>query len=107
MHYLMFDLSEGSDDVATLEAMASTRADAHAAVLAEVQQVLDWAERHFPGQHGPAEDGQTWNHELLLQQEAGGWHTVTLTLTGTRHFAEALLAAFDGPPDPERGRQTS
>lgn len=41
MDYLTFALDEVDDGVATLEAMASTRVAQHAAVMAEVQQVLD------------------------------------------------------------------
>ena len=48
MHYLSFDLSDNDEGVTTLEALASTPAAQHAAVMAEVQQVLDWAWREFP-----------------------------------------------------------
>lgn len=99
MQYLIFELSEGDDGVASLEAMASTRIDSHAAVMAEVQQVLDWAWREFPHSHGPIEEGMAWDHELLLQEEAGGWRTVTLTLSAAPHFAEAFLAEFGGEDD--------
>lgn len=96
-NYLMFDLSEGNDGVSTLEAMASTRPAGHAAVMMEVQKVLDWAWRQFPDQHGPIEDGMAWDHELLVQEEDGDWHTVTLTLAGSPHFVEAFFAEFGGP----------
>ena len=43
MDYLTFALDEVDDGIATLEAMASTTAAQHAAVMAEVQRVLDWA----------------------------------------------------------------
>jgi len=43
MDYLTCALDEANGGVATLEAMASTRAAQHAAVTAEVQQVLGWA----------------------------------------------------------------
>lgn len=99
MQYLHFELSEGDDGVLTLDAMASTRAESHAAVLAEVQQVLDWAWREFPGQHGPVEEGMAWDHELLVQEEAGGWRTVTLTFSAAPPFAEAFLAEFGGSDD--------
>jgi hypothetical protein len=36
MRYLSFDLSEDADGVTTLEALASTAAEWHAAVMAEV-----------------------------------------------------------------------
>lgn len=94
MFYLSFDISEGDDGVTTLEAMASTPAAQHAAVMAEVQQVLGWAWQHFPHTHGPIDDGQDWDHELQIQVEEGGWHAVNLTLTASPRFLEAFLAAF-------------
>ncbi|MCR5883797.1 hypothetical protein LRS03_13385 [Rhizobacter sp. J219] len=97
MHYLTFDLSDNDDGVTTLEALASTPAAQHAAVLAEVQQVLDWAWRAFPHTHGPADDGMDWDHDLQVHVEAGDWHSVTLTLTGSARFVEAFVAAFGVP----------
>jgi len=94
MHYLAFDLVDGTDGVSTFEAMASTGPDAHAAVLAEAQAVLDWAWRRFPGAHGAVEEGGDWFHDLQVSAEDGGWHTVTLTLSGSAAFAEAFEAAF-------------
>ena len=94
MRYLIFDFSDGDDGIATLEAMASTREAEHAAVRAEAEHVLDWAQAHFPGRHGPVEDGNAWDHELLVQQEEGGWVTVTLTLTASPEFLEAFLAVY-------------
>lgn len=94
LQYLMFDLSEGAEGVSTLEAMAATAADHHAAVQAEAQQVLDWAWRHFPHSHGPADEGHDWDHDLQVTVEAGRWYTVTLTLTGSPRFVEAFFAAF-------------
>jgi len=94
MEYLTFALEEVDDGVATLEAMASTRAAQHAAVMAEVQQVLDWAWRQFPDSHGPIDEGMHWDHDLQVTCEAGGWQTVALTLTGTRQFVEEFIAAF-------------
>lgn len=99
MKHLDFELSESTDGVATLEAMASTTAERHAAVLAEVRQVLDWAWRHFARSHGPAEDGMDWDHELQVRVEDGRWHAVTLTLTASPRFVEAFLAEFGGRPD--------
>jgi hypothetical protein len=94
MRYLTFDLTDSSDDILTLEAMASTREAEHAAVMAEVAQVLAWAQAEFGGRQGPVEDGNAWDHELLVQHEAGGWITVTLTFSASPEFAEALQAAF-------------
>jgi hypothetical protein len=96
VNFLSLDLSEGSDGVATLEAMAATSAEEHAAVMAEVQQVLEWAWTNFPHTHGPADDGMDWDHDLQTAIEDGRWHAVTLTLTGSARFVEAFLAAF-GP----------
>lgn len=99
LQYLTFDLSDAGDDIAILEAMASTRAEHHAAVLAEAQQLLDWAWRHHPHSHGPLDDGGEWDHDLQVHREDEHWHTVTLTLTARPHVAQALLAAFDPPED--------
>lgn len=99
MHYLTFDLSDNDDGVTTLEALASTPAAQHEAVMAEVQQVLDWAWREFPHTHGAADDGMDWDHDLQVQVEAGGWHAVTLTLTGSVRFVEAFMAVFGEPGD--------
>lgn len=101
MIYLSFDLSDrsdGTDGITTLEAVATTRAAQHAAVMAEARQVLDWAARHFPNGPGPVEEGLDWDHDLAVTEEAGGWFAVALTLTGSPAFVEALLAAF-GPDD--------
>ncbi|KQY85522.1 MULTISPECIES: hypothetical protein [Roseateles] len=94
MRHLTFDLTDGSDDILTLEAMASTREAEHAAVMAEAVQLLAWAESEFGGRHGPVEDGNAWDHELLVQHEPGGWVTVTLTFSASVEFAEAFQAKF-------------
>jgi hypothetical protein len=94
MHYLSFDLSDDAQGIVTIEALASTGAAGHAAVMAEVQQVLDWAWRHFGHSHGPVEDGMDWDHDLQVVVEPGDWHAVTLTLAVSAAFAEAFEAAF-------------
>lgn len=99
MRHLSFDLTDGSDDILTLEAMASTREAEHAAVMAEVAQVLAWARAEFGGRQGPVEDGNAWDHELLVQHEVGGWVTVTLTLSASAEFAEAFQATFGDMDD--------
>jgi hypothetical protein len=108
VNYLTMDLSDGSDGVSTLEAMASTPAAQHAAVLAEVQQLLDWAWQHFGHRHGPVEDGMDWDHDLQVAVEAGqpgqvgqagDWHAVTLTLTGSPAFVDAFVERFGDPRD--------
>jgi hypothetical protein len=99
MVYLIFDLSEDTEGVTTLEAVASTRAERHAAVIAEVQQVLDWAWQRYPHTHGPVDEGMDWDHDLQVTIEDGDWHAVTLTLAGSPRFAEAFVAAFCNPQD--------
>lgn len=94
MHYLQFDLSDDADGVTTLEAVAATGPDRHAAVLAEAQQVLDWAWQLFPHSHGPIDEGHDWDHDLQVVVEGERWHVVTLTLAASPRFAEAFLAAF-------------
>jgi hypothetical protein len=96
MDFLSFDIDAIADGISTLEAMASTPTAQHAAVMAEVQQALDWAWQQFPDGHGPVDDGMDWDHHLQVTLEDGGWHTVTLTLTGTDRFVQDFLAAW-GP----------
>jgi hypothetical protein len=101
--YLSFDISDNADGVTTLEAMASTPAGQHAAVMVEVQQVLDWAWRTFPHSHVSADDDlglgldKDWDHDLQVQIEDGRWHTVTLTLSGSPAFVAAFFEAFGDP----------
>ena len=94
MDFLTFDLIEVDDSVFVLEAMASTGVEQHAAVMAEVQQVLDWAWTHYPASHGPIDDGMDWHHDLQVTVEDGRWHTVCLSISGTATFARDVLAAF-------------
>ena len=94
MRYLAFDLTDSSDDILTLDAMASTREAEHAAVMAEVDQVLAWAQAEFGSRRGPVEDGNAWDHELLVQREAGEWITVTLTFSASQEFVDAFLPVF-------------
>ena len=94
LDYLSFDRSEDADGVVTLEALAATPAARHADVMAEVRRVLDWAGERFPHTHGPVDEGMDWDDDLQVSVEEGGWHAVALTLTGSRHFVDALLAEF-------------
>ena len=94
MRYLAFDASDDADGVVTLEAMASTSAADHAAVMQEVREVLDWATAQFPHTQGPVDDGMDWHHDLQVSVEDGGWHTVTLTIGASPRFAEAFHIAF-------------
>ena len=99
MHYLTFDRSEDTEGVSTLEALASTSAAQHAAVMAEVQRVLAWAWLNFPHTHGPVDEGMDWDHDLQICVEHGNWHAVTLTLTGSSRFVDEFFAAFGAPVD--------
>ena len=99
MDFLNFKLTEVGDGVTSLEAMASTAAAQHKAVMDEAQQVLDWAWQRFPQSHGPLDDGMDWDHDLQVTLEDGDWHTVVLTLTGTARFVDAFIAAFGSVDD--------
>lgn len=99
MHYLCFDLSDSDDGVTTLEAMASTAEGQHAQVMAEVQQVQAWCREAFAHTQGAVEDGMDWDEDLQITREPGGWHTVTLTLTGSPRFVDAFLARFNANAD--------
>ena len=94
LRILTVDVSDNDEGVVTIEALASTSAARRAAALAEAQQVLDWAWRAFPHTHRPADEGGEWDHDLQVSDEGGGWHAVTLTLTGTPEFAQAFAAEF-------------
>lgn len=99
LRFLSFQLDEVDADVASLEAMASTALEQHLNVMAEVQQVLDWAWREYPGSHGRIDDGMDWDHDLQVTVEDGAWHTVTLTLTGTARFVQEFVATFGSGAD--------
>lgn len=99
LDFLNFQLDEVDEGIASLEAMASTALDQHAAVLTEIRQVLDWAWRRYPGSHGAVDDGMDWDHDLQVTIEDGGWHTVTLTLTGTARFVQEFVATFGSGAD--------
>jgi hypothetical protein len=94
MRYLTFDLSDNDEGFSTIEALASTTHEHHAAVMSEVQQVLDWAWQRFPRTHGPADEGMDWDHDLQVSVEQGHWHAVTLTMTGSAQFIDEFLGAF-------------
>ncbi len=95
VQYLLFDQTEATDGVFTLEAMASTPAAQHAAAMAEARQVLDWAWQQFPDAHGPIDEGMDWDHDLQQTTEEGGrWHVVALTLTASPRFLDAFARAF-------------
>ncbi|MBI5924291.1 MAG: hypothetical protein HY836_01715 [Aquabacterium sp.] len=118
LKYLDFDYSEDTQEVGTFDAMASVSAAQVGAVYAEVEQVLAWAARQFGHECGPVDEGFAWHHDLQAQQEftvnehpvfdpltgrvrtqteqAGApRYTVTLSISGSSAFCEALRAQFD------------
>ncbi len=97
MHYLTFDFGEAAEGLTTIEALASTVAADHAAVMAEVGQIMDWAWKNFPHTHGSTDDGADWDHDLQVVIEDGKWHAVALTLTASAGFLEDFLAEFESP----------
>lgn len=99
LQYLSFDVSDNDEGVVTIEALASTSASQHAAVLAEANRVLEWAWHAFPHTHGPADEGGEWDHDLQVGVEGDGWHAVTLTLTGTPEFAREFGTIFGAGAD--------
>lgn len=118
LHYLDFDYSENTDGTGTFDAMASVSPSQIAAAYAEVEHVLGWAVHAFGADCGAVEDGFEWDHDLQAQQEytvnerpsfdpvsgrvrtqvgqAGvPRHTVTLSISGSAAFCEALRARFE------------
>ncbi|MCU0926543.1 MAG: hypothetical protein MUF44_11075 [Hydrogenophaga sp.] len=93
LNYLIFDASDDGEGTGTWDAMASVRAADVPAVMAEVKDVLTWAELHSPGPRGPLDEGGNWDADQQLQTD-GEWTTVTLTITGPWAWGEALVARF-------------
>lgn len=117
LHYLDFDYSEDDEGTGTWDAMASVLPRQLEALLDEVAQVLGWAHHAFAGQQGAIEDGADWDydlqgvHEITTAQHPGydqdsgqvvlhpdaaptGRYILTLSLSGTSAFGEALRAHF-------------
>ncbi len=107
LQYLIFDPSDDGEGTGTWDAMASVRSAQVPAVLAEMREVLQWAEMHAPGPRGPLDEGGAWDADEQVQADndsnndssAGGWTTVTLTLTGPWEWGEALVAHFSPSDD--------
>lgn len=117
LNYLDFDYSEDVQGIGTFDAMASTGAQQVAAVRSEIAHVLNWAHAAFPGMRASLDEGGEWDCNLQGQQE---WtaheaidynehtrqfsaelspagpprHTVTLSLSGSPRFCEALRQRF-------------
>ena len=114
LQYLDFDHSEDEEGQGSFDAMAAVDPARLAALRDEVIRVLDWAHQAF-GAPRPLEDGGEWDCELQGVREvattlsvrhapgrldiadAGGAPprtTISLTLTGTPAFCDALRSAF-------------
>ena len=114
LDYLDFDYSEDAEGTGTWDAMASVPPQRLPALHAEIARPLAWAERTFAGRRGPREEGGDWDYDLQAQHEDGaplriaydaahgrleaeparGRTTVTLSLSGSAAFGEALCGAF-------------
>ncbi len=99
LRYLTADLALAADDQAVLEAVASTSAAQHPAVLAEVDQLLAWCHQRHPDTQGPLDEGGDWQHDLQVTHEADGWHSVSLTLTARSALVDDLMQTFFNPCD--------
>jgi len=117
LKYLDFDYSEDADGTGTFDAMASVSPAQIAALHGEIAQLLSWAHAQFPDSCGPQEDGGQWQYDLQGVQEvssplalsfdAGSSRltsvvgtasaprtTITLSISGSADFCEALRQAF-------------
>jgi len=95
LDYLLFDASEGDDDTALFDAMASVLPEHELAVQAEIAIVFDWAEATFPGRRGPVEEGGEWDAELqVASDDEGRRRSYALSISGTRGFGEAFVERF-------------
>ena len=117
LNYLDFDYSEDADGVGTVDAMAGVSPAQMPALHAEITAVLAWAHQHRPDACGAPEDGGEWQYDLQGVQEVstplvvafdsadGQLHmaagnpapprtTITLTVSGTAAFCDALRDAF-------------
>ncbi|WPB56981.1 hypothetical protein [Xylophilus sp. GOD-11R] len=118
LHYLDFDISEDADGSAVFDAMASVAVDRLPALWAEIARVLGWAHESFPHARAPLDEGGEWDYllegaeevrtavELHFDPQAGTVavgsrtpgitrHSVSLSITGTPTFCEALRSAFE------------
>jgi hypothetical protein len=114
LHYLLFDFSDDGSGAGSFDAMAAVRPDRMPALLGEIGAVLRWAHRAFGAAGAVREEGE-WDFDLqavadpnrplsvaydaasgeVRAGDAGGaLTTVTLTLTGSPAFCEALRHRF-------------
>ena len=94
LRYMDFDYSEDTEGHGTFDAMASTAPAKTREVLAEVAEVLAWANAAFPDAQGALEDGAAWDFDLQQTREALDLDTVTFSLSGTTDFCAALREQF-------------
>ena len=94
LRYLDFDYSEDTEGHGTFDAMATTVPANTREVLAEVAQVLAWANATFPDAQGALEDGAAWDFDLQQTSEAPELDTVTFSISGTAEFCAALREQF-------------
>ncbi|MBX9935965.1 MAG: hypothetical protein K2Y10_05175 [Burkholderiaceae bacterium] len=118
LSYLDFDYSEDDQGISTWDAMASVTTQRLPALLAEIALVLNWAQQQFCGQRGLLDEDGLWDYDLQSQPEGGApalhlhydedagqitlaqppepqaRYTLTLTLSGSAAFAQALRARF-------------
>jgi hypothetical protein len=118
LSYLDFDYSEDYEGVGTFDAMASVSPQQWPALQSEVAQVLTWCQQQFPQGPAPLEDGGDWDYDLqgseetvaplalqfnaatgAIERRAGAPGepriTLTLSVSGSPSFCQALLSAFD------------
>lgn len=97
LDYLLFDYSEGGDDTGLFDAMAAVLPAQAPLVQAEVEQVLAWAEAHFP-HRAPVEDGGDWDADLQCTDEADGTGALrrvfSLSISGSAPFCQAFQTRF-------------
>lgn len=116
LDYLDFDYSEDEEGTGTWDAMASVTAERMPALAAEIKAVLYWASHQFSGRQGAVEDGFDWDYDLQAQDDDGqplsarfdkgentltlqastaGRSTVSLSLSGSAQFGDALREKFE------------
>jgi hypothetical protein len=94
LRYLDFDYSEDTEGHGTFDAMASTAPTKTREVLAEVAEVLAWANAAFPDAQGALDDGAAWDFDVQQARETPDLDTVTFSLSGTADFCAALRERF-------------
>ncbi|MDB5900528.1 MAG: hypothetical protein JWP22_1499 [Ramlibacter sp.] len=116
LQYLDFDFSDEESGRGSFDAMACVLAERLPPLLAEIAAVLAWAQAAF-GPAGALQDEGEWDYELQAVAEpgrplaiawdrrkggialaaggAGSRTTLTLTVSGSPAFCEALREAFE------------